>query len=309
MSSTRFSYSELIKSEAQRLGFMACGISKAEFLEDEAPRLESWLNANHQAGMSYMERHFDKRLDPRLLVDGAKSVVSLLFNYYPENSNLEADSFKVSKYAYGEDYHYVVKDKLKQLLQFINQEIGEVNGRAFVDSAPVLERAWAKQSGLGWIGKNANLITKQRGSFYFISELIIDLELTYDMQLATDHCGSCTACIDACPTNAIKAPRIIDSNSCISYLTIELKGELSNDLNQNFDDWIFGCDVCQDVSPWNRFSITHKEPRFTPRDYVSYSKKEWLELTEEVFSEIARKTPLKRTKYKGLIRNLTYVNN
>lgn len=307
MSSLLNSYSKLIKEEAKRLGFMACGISKAEFLEEEAPRLEAWLNANHQAGMSYMEGHFDKRLDPRLLVDGAQSVISLLFNYYPEPID-SSDSYKVSKYAYGEDYHYVVKDKLKALLNYINDEIGEVGGRAFVDSAPVLERAWAKRSGLGWIGKNANLITKKQGSFYFISELIIDLPLAYDTAIDTDHCGSCTACIDACPTNAIKAPFEIDSNSCISYLTIELKGAMPSSLTDSFDDWIFGCDVCQDVCPWNRFSSTHHEERFTPKAYVNYTKTQWNELTEEVFSEIARKSPLKRTKFSGITRNLQYVN-
>ncbi|NVJ63480.1 MAG: tRNA epoxyqueuosine(34) reductase QueG [Flavobacteriaceae bacterium] len=307
MTSNKMTYSEMIKAEAQRLGFTSCGISKAEFLEEEAPRLENWLNANHQAGMSYMENHFDKRLDPRLLVDGAQSVISLLFNYYPEPI-VAKDSYKVSKYAYGEDYHFVVKDKLTALLDFINQEIGEVSGRAFVDSAPVLERAWAKRSGLGWIGKNANLITKKQGSFYFISELIVDLPLEYDTSIATDHCGSCTACLDACPTNAIKAPYLIDSNSCISYLTIELKGELPSDLNQSFDDWIFGCDICQDVCPWNRFSITTKEERFAPNPYVNYSKAQWQELTAEVFSEIARKSPLKRTKFSGITRNLQYVN-
>lgn len=301
------SYSKLIKEEAKRLGFMACGISKAEFLEEESTRLEAWLNANHQAGMSYMENHFDKRLDPRLLVDGAQSVISLLFNYYPKPID-SADSYKVSKYAYGEDYHYVVKDKLKALLNFINEKIGEVGGRAFVDSAPVLERAWAKRSGLGWIGKNANLITKKQGSFYFISELIIDLPLEYDSATATDHCGNCTACIDACPTNAIKAPFKIDSNSCISYLTIELKGAMPSNLTESFDDWIFGCDVCQDVCPWNRFSSTHNEERFTPKAYVNYTKIQWKELTEEVFSEIARKSPLKRTKFSGITRNLRYVD-
>lgn len=307
MTLNKITYSELIKAEAKRLGFTSCGISKAEFLEEEAPRLEAWLHANHQAGMSYMENHFDKRLDPRLLVDGAQSVISLLFNYYPESNGID-NSYKVSKYAYGEDYHYVVKEKLTALLEFINEEIGEVSGRAFVDSAPVLERAWAKRSGLGWIGKNANLITKKQGSFYFISELIIDLPLEYDTYLATDHCGSCTACLDACPTNAIKAPSIIDSNSCISYLTIELKGEMPSELNKSFDDWIFGCDVCQDVCPWNRFSVATSEKRFAPNPYVNYSKAQWQELTEEVFSEIARKSPLKRTKFSGITRNLQYVN-
>lgn len=306
--SSYIDFSKLIKDEAKRLGFLSCGVSKADFLEEEAPRLESWLNSNNQAGMSYMENHFDKRLDPRLLVDGAQSVISLLYNYFPETTDKIEDSYKVSKYAYGEDYHFVVKDKLKQLLEFINDQIGVVNGRAFVDSAPVLERAWAKRAGLGWVGKNANLITKKQGSFYFISELIIDLPLNYDHAIATDHCGSCTACIDACPTNAIKSPHVIDSNSCISYLTIELKNEMPTGFEGMFEDWIFGCDICQDVCPWNRFSQPHTESRFTPNPYVNYSKKEWNEITEDLFSEIARKSPLKRTKYSGMKRNLDYVN-
>ena len=306
--SSYIDFSKLIKDEAKRLGFLSCGVSKADFLEEEAPRLESWLNSNNQAGMSYMENHFDKRLDPRLLVDGAQSVISLLDKYFPETTDKIEDSYKVSKYAYGEDYHFVVKDKLKQLLEFINDQIGVVNGRAFVDSAPVLERAWAKRAGLGWVGKNANLITKKQGSFYFISELIIDLPLNYDHAIATDHCGSCTACIDACPTNAIKSPHVIDSNSCISYLTIELKNEMPTGFEGMFEDWIFGCDICQDVCPWNRFSQPHTESRFTPNPYVNYSKKEWNEITEDLFSEIARKSPLKRTKYSGMKRNLDYVN-
>jgi epoxyqueuosine reductase len=240
---------QLIKQEAQRLGFSFCGISKADFLEEEAPRLEAWLNKNMHGAMGYMANHFDKRLDPRLLVPGAKSVVSLLFNYYPEYKQPD-DKPAISKYAYGEDYHFVVKDKLKQLLDFIQREIGEVDGRAFVDSAPVLDKAWAKKSGLGWLGKNSNLITKQQGSFFFIAELIIDLQLEPDGPIK-DYCGTCTACIDACPTEAIIQPYVVDGSKCISYFTIELKEAIPVKYEGKFENWVFGCDVCQDVCPWN----------------------------------------------------------
>ena len=299
-------YSDLIKAEAKRLGFMSCGISKAEFLEQEAPRLENWLNQNMHGEMSYMENHFDKRLDPTKLVDGSKSVVSLLLNYYPSELQRE-DSFKISKYAYGTDYHFVIKEKLKLLLQFIQQEIGEVAGRAFVDSAPVLDKAWAAKSGLGWIGKNSNLLTKQVGSFYFIAELIVDLELDYDTPV-TDHCGSCTACIDACPTQAIVEPYKVDGSKCISYFTIELKNELPNSYKDQFDDWMFGCDVCQDVCPWNKFSKAHSEPLFDPNpQLLNNSKKEWEELTKETFDEIFKKSAVKRTKFEGLKRNIDFL--
>ena len=302
------SYTNLIKEEAKRLGFMSCGISKAEFLEEEAPRLEDWLNKNRNGEMRYMENHFDKRLDPTLLVPGAKSVVSMLLNYYPEETQRE-DSYKISKYAYGRDYHFVIKDKLKDLLAFIRENIGEVDGRAFVDSAPVLDKAWAAKSGLGWIGKHSNLLTKQVGSFYFIAELIIDLELDYDTPV-TDHCGSCTACIDACPTQAIVEPYKVDGSKCISYFTIELKDELPNSFKNTFDDWMFGCDVCQDVCPWNRFSKPHNEPLFNPNpEILSYSKKDWEELTQEVFSEIFRKSAVKRTKFEGLKRNIEFLDS
>ena len=249
---TKTRYSQLIKTEAQRLGFLSCGISKADFLEEEAPRLEKWLKDGMHGEMQYMENHFDKRLDPRLLVDGARSVISLLLNYYPEESQPEG-TYKVSKYAYGQDYHHVIKAKLKQLQEYISKEIGEVNGRAFVDSAPVLDKAWAAKSGLGWMGKHSNLLTQQVGSFYFIAELIVDLELEYDHPV-TDHCGTCTACIDACPTEAIVAPYVVDGSKCISYFTIELKNEIPSTVKGQFDDWVFGCDVCQDVCPWNKFS-------------------------------------------------------
>jgi len=300
-------YTKLIKDEAQRLGFMSCGISKAGFLEQEAPRLESWLNKNMHGEMAYMENHFDKRLDPTLLVPGAKSVVSLLLNYYPDEKQRE-DTYKISKYAYGTDYHFVIKDKLKELLEFINANIGEVAGRAFVDSAPVLDKAWAAKSGLGWIGKNSNLLTKQVGSFYFIAELIIDLDLEYDTPV-TDHCGSCTACIDACPTNAIVDAHVVDGSKCISYFTIELKNELPSFAQDKMDDWMFGCDVCQDVCPWNRFSKPHNESLFDPNpEILKYSKSEWKELTQEVFSTLFKKSPVKRTKFKGLERNINFLN-
>ena len=287
---------------------MSCGVSKAGFLEQEAPRLEDWLNKNRNGEMHYMENHFDKRLDPTLLVPGAKSVVSLLLNYYPEETQRE-DSYKISKYAYGTDYHFVIKDKLKEFLEAIRAHIGEVDGRAFVDSAPVLDKAWAAKSGLGWVGKNSNLLTKQVGSFFFIAELIIDLELEYDTPV-TDHCGSCTACIDACPTQAIVDPYVVDGSKCISYFTIELKNEIPDYAKGKMDDWMFGCDVCQDVCPWNRFSRPHKEPLFNPKpELLQYSKKEWKELTQEVFSEIFKKSPVKRTKFSGLKRNIDFLED
>lgn len=285
---------------------MSCGISKAGFLEQEAPRLEDWLNQNRHGQMQYMENHFDKRLDPTKLVEGSKSVISLLLNYYPSKVQRD-DSYKISKYAYGTDYHFVIKDKLKELLHCIQQTVGDVHGRAFVDSAPVLDKAWAAKSGLGWIGKHSNLLSKQAGSFYFIAELIVDLDLEYDTPV-TDHCGSCTACIDACPTQAIVEPYKVDGSKCISYFTIELKNEIPSSVSGQFDDWMFGCDVCQDVCPWNRFSKAHKEPLFDPHPQVlSNSKKDWEEVTKEVFSEIFKKSALKRTKFEGLRRNIEFL--
>ena len=285
---------------------MSCGISKAGFLEQEAPRLEAWLNQNRHGQMLYMENHFDKRLDPTKLVEGSKSVISLLLNYYPQQLQRD-DSYKISKYAYGTDYHFVIKDKLKELLHCIQEQVGDVHGRAFVDSAPVLDKAWAAKSGLGWIGKHSNLLSKQAGSFYFIAELIVDLDLDYDTPV-TDHCGSCTACIDACPTQAIVEPYKVDGSKCISYFTIELKNEIPSSVSGQFDDWMFGCDVCQDVCPWNRFSKAHKEPLFDPHpDILSNSKKDWEEITKEVFSEIFKKSPLKRTKFEGLRRNIEFL--
>ena len=285
---------------------MSCGISKADFLEDEAPRLENWLKNNRHGQMAYMENHFDKRLDPRLLVDGAKSVISLLLNYYPSELQRE-DSYKISKYAYGQDYHFVIKEKLKELLGAIHDQIGEVSGRAFVDSAPVLDKAWAAKSGLGWIGKNSNLIIQKVGSFYFIAELIVDIDLEYDNP-TTDHCGTCTACIDACPTQAIIAPYQVDGSKCISYYTIELKDNLPEEAKGKLDDWAFGCDVCQDVCPWNRFSKAHNEPLFNPNpDILSFSKKDWEEITEEVFLKVFKNSPIKRTKFEGMKRNINFL--
>lgn len=303
---TSAEYTQLIKTEAQRLGFLSCGISKAEFLEDEAPRLEQWLSKQMHGEMYYMENHFDKRLDPTKLVEGSKSVISLLLNYYPSEVQNE-ESYKISKYAYGTDYHFVIKDKLKSLLHFIQDEIGEVHGRAFVDSAPVLDKVWAAKSGLGWIGKHSNLLSKQVGSFFFIAELIVDLKLDYDTPV-TDHCGSCTACIDACPTQAIVQPYVVDGSKCISYLTIELKNDIPTSFSNQMDDWMFGCDVCQDVCPWNRFSKPHSEPLFNPKpELLSNSKKDWEEITQEVFQEIFKKSAVKRTKFEGLKRNIQFL--
>ena len=301
-------YSESIKSKAKALGFLSCGISKADFLEEEAPRLEQWLNQNHHGEMAYMANHFDKRLDPRVLVPGAKSVVSLLLNYHSKEKQTDVEAPKIASYAFGDDYHNVIKDKLKQLMSFIHQEIGEVQGRVFVDSAPVMDKAWAAKSGLGWIGKNTNLISKKVGSFFFIAELILDLELEHDLP-ATDHCGSCTACIDACPTDALLAPYQIDGSKCISYVTIELKNEIPTDFQGKMDNWAFGCDVCQTVCPWNRFATPHSEPAFNPPDeLLSLSKNEWEEMTQEVFSVIFKNSAIKRTKYEGLKRNIKFLS-
>ena len=299
-------YTQLIKAESKRLGFLSCGISKAGFLEEEAPRLESWLNKNQHGQMAYMENHFDKRLNPTLLVEDSKSVISLLLNYYPsEQQNKE--SYKISKYAYGQDYHFVIKEKLTELLSTIQTEIGDVSGRAFVDSAPVLDKAWAAKSGLGWIGKNSNLITQKTGSFYFIAELIVDLELDYDYA-TTDHCGTCTACIDACPTEAIVSPYVVDGSKCISYFTIELKDNLPQEMKGKFNDWMFGCDVCQDVCPWNRFSKPHNEPLFNPNpELLTFTKKDWQEITEDTFKKVFANSAVKRTKLTGLQRNIKFL--
>ena len=300
-------YSQLIKQKAEKFGFQSCGISKAEFLEEEAPRLETWLNKGYHGEMKYMENHFDKRLNPTLLVEGAKSVISLSYNYFPKVKIDEINNFKISKYAYGEDYHEVIKDILKNMVAEIQEEIGEFGFRVFVDSAPVLEKAWARKSGLGWVGKNANLITKKHGSFYFLAEIICDLELEYDLAV-TDHCGSCRACIDACPTQAIVSDRIVDGSKCISYATIELKNEIPDYFNGKMDDWMFGCDVCQDVCPWNRFSAPTLQEKFAPNfQKLNFRKNEWKELTQELFSEIFKKSAVKRTKFSGLMRNISFL--
>ena len=266
---------------------MFCGISKAEFLEEDAPRLEAWLQKGMHGEMQYMENHFDKRLDPRLLVDDAKSVISLGLNYFTNEEQVDVLSPKISKYAFGADYHFVIKEKLNRLLKIIKEEVGEVNGRAFVDSAPVLDKAWAKKAGLGWIGKNTNLINKKSGSFFFLAELIIDLELEYDIEPAADHCGTCTNCIDACPTEAIVAPYVVDGSRCISYLTIELKNEIPQEFMGKMDNWAFGCDICQDVCPWNKFSVLHNEPAFSPHpDLLNLNSKDWEDITEDVFNKV-----------------------
>jgi epoxyqueuosine reductase len=297
----------LIKSEARRLGFDFCGISAACFLEDEAPRLENWLRKGMQGQMHYMANHFDKRLDPRLLLDGAKSVISLLLNYYPEQEQTEKDVPRISKYAYGKDYHFVIKEKLHTLLEFIREEIGEVAGRVFVDSAPVMDKVWAKKSGLGWVAKNSNLIHKGSGSFFFIAELIIDLELAYDGPVA-DFCGTCTRCIDACPTNAIAEPYVVDGSKCISYFTIELKENIPPEFKGKMENWAFGCDICQDVCPWNRFSKPHQEKHFNPSSgLLEMTKTEWEEMTEDVFKQTFRDSAVKRTGYKGLKRNIEFI--
>ncbi len=307
---TQTRHTQLIKQKARDLGFDFCGISKAGFLEEEAPRLENWLKQQMHGQMSYMANHFDKRLDPRLLVDDAQSVISVLLNYYPEKElPAEPDDYKLSKYAYGRDYHYVLKDKLKELIAFIQEEIGEVNGRAFVDSAPVMDKAWAQKSGLGWMGKHTNLINRGMGSFFFIGELIVNLKLDDDGPIK-DYCGTCTRCIDACPTGAIVAPYVVDGSRCISYFTIELKDQIPASVAGQFDNWIFGCDICQDVCPWNRFSKPTQESSFQPSPQLQQMKNtDWEEITEEVFKVLFRESPVKRTKLEGLKRNIRFVQD
>ena len=300
-------YTQLIKNKAKALGFEYCGVSKAEFLEEEAPRLENWLNKQMHGEMAYMANHFDKRLNPQLLVDGAKSVVSLSLNYFPEKEII-AD-FKISKYAYGIDYHLVIKEKLKALLNHIIEEIGEVHGRVFVDSAPVMDKAWAKKSGLGWMGKNTNLINKNSGSFFFLAELILDLELEYDGAIK-DYCGTCTRCIDACPTDAITEPYIVDGSKCISYFTIELKEHIPLEVKGKFENWAFGCDICQDVCPWNKFSKPHQTEAFNPKpELIGMTTKDWVEITEEVFKTVFKDSAIKRTKLEGIKRNIYFLKN
>ena len=306
MDSNKASNSEQIKRWAKELGFDHIGISKAEYLEEEAHRLEQWLSEGLHAQMQYMENWFDKRLDPTKLVPGARSVVSLMYNYYPGKVQ-RPDAPQISKYAYGTDYHFVVKRKLKTLIHRIHEEIGEVEGRAFVDSGPVLERPWAAKGGLGWLGKHSLLINQHNGSFYFLAELILDLELATDHPVS-DRCGTCTRCIDACPTDAIVQPYLVDGGKCISYFTIELKDQIPDDYAGKFENWMFGCDICQDVCPWNRFSVAHMEADFEPPEKLTnFSETEWMEITADVFSEIFKKSPVKRTKYSGLTRNLKFL--
>jgi epoxyqueuosine reductase len=302
-------HATIVKQISAKLGFDFCGISEAKFLEEEAPRLESWLNRNYHGQMGYLAHHFDKRLDPRKLVDGAKSVVSLAYNYFPKQVlDQSQDALKLAKYAYGKDYHFVVKEKLIEFLHQLREEIGDIGGRVFVDSAPVMERQWAQQAGLGWIGKNSLLINRSRGSFFFLAELILDLDLAPDSPITKDYCGTCTKCIDACPTDAIVASGVVDGSKCISFFTIELKDELPTSMKGQFENWIFGCDICQDVCPWNRFSVAHHEPDFEPHpELATFSRKDWEELTEETFAKVFQKSAVKRTKYKGLMRNIGFL--
>lgn len=302
-------YSNLIKAKAKKFGFQSCGISKADFLEEDAKPFESWLNKNYNGEMAYMENYFDKRLDPRLLVEGAKSVISLSYNYFPEENLFGIDELKISKYAYGQDYHEIIKEILREMVEELQQEIGNFQCRIFTDSAPILERSWARKSGIGWVGKNANLITKQTGSFYFLAEIICDLDLQEDIA-TKDHCGSCRKCIDACPTDAIVSDRIIDGSKCISYATIELKNEIPDSFKGKMEDWMFGCDICQDVCPWNRFAKPHQQEKFKPNHLLKeLNKSDWQELSQELFSEIFRKSPVKRTKFAGLKRNIEFLTD
>ena len=295
---------EIIKKKAVDLGFSSCGISQARFLKEEEKKFEDWLNHGYHGSMDYLNKNFDKRLDPRKLVHGSKSVISLTYNYYPPKKLVRKNNFIISKYAYGKDYHKILKKKLRKLFFFMKENIGNIEGRVFVDSAPVHERAWAKLSGLGWIGKNSLLINKKMGSYFFIAEIISDLDLEYDSPVS-DMCGKCTRCIDACPTDAITKAQVIDAQKCISYLTIENKKKIPKELQKNMNGYIFGCDICQEVCPWNRFSKPHNEESFLPnKEIKKYRKKDWIELTEETFNIIFKGSAIKRTKYKGLKRNI-----
>ena len=295
----------LVKKTASELGFSFCGISKAEFLENEAPKFEEWLKRKYQGKMSYLENYFDQRLDPTKLVPGAKSVISLLYNYFPAKDHTTKPP-KVAKYAYGQDYHLVLKKKLRDFLKQIRNEVGHVEGRVFVDSAPILERAWAARSGLGWIGKNSLLLSRNHGSFFFLAELLVDLELNPDGPMK-DYCGTCTACRDACPTEAIPEPYVVDGSRCISYLTIELKDVIPREFKDKMKGWVFGCDICQNVCPWNRFSKPHSEVAFKPQGWEELNANDWKELTRETFHKVFRKSAVKRTKYEGLMRNLKFI--
>ncbi|WP_435372287.1 tRNA epoxyqueuosine(34) reductase QueG [Reichenbachiella agariperforans] len=301
---TKLTY--FIKQKATEEGFLSCGIAKAEFLEEEAPKLEKWLNQGMHGEMAYMANHFDKRLDPRKLVDGAKSVISLLYNYYPEKNLAEEDNYKIAKYAYGKDYHYIIKPKLKTILNEIIEHVGGVNARVFVDSAPVHERAWAAKAGQGWVGKNSLLLNKQSGSFFFLAEIILDVDLDYDGPVK-DYCGTCSKCMDACPTDAIPEPYVVDGSRCISYLTIELRDQIPEEFRGKMENWVFGCDICQDVCPWNRFSKKHQEEAFVPHDKLEgMSTSDWEEITEEMFREVFKGSAVKRTKLEGLKRNISF---
>ncbi|MDR3273134.1 MAG: tRNA epoxyqueuosine(34) reductase QueG [Flavobacteriaceae bacterium] len=301
---TRQQLTQFIKQKAKELSFSDCRVAKSEYLAEEAPKLESWFRKGYQGEMSYLERHFEVRLNPSLLVDGAKSVICFLCNYFPDKQQ-NTDSYHIAKYAYGDDYHIVIKEKLQQLVCEIQEKAGAFAYRIFTDSAPIMERVWAQKAGLGWIGKNSLLISKQKGSFFFLAEIVCDLELVYDEPFTTDHCGTCTRCLDACPTQAIAAPQVIDSNRCISYLTIELKGAAGKEFEGKMQDWIFGCDVCQDVCPWNRFSLPHSEWRFQPKEeIIHYDRNDWDELDETAFRKIFKNSAVKRTKFSGLKRNI-----
>jgi len=300
-------YKSFIKQKANELGFFYCGFSTAGFLADEAPKLERWLRDGLHGKMSYMENHFDKRLDPTKLVEGSNSVISLLLNYYPSESQTE-NAPKISKYAYGEDYHLVIKDKLKSLVESMKEEIGDIQGRVFVDSAPVMDKAWAKKAGLGWLGKNTNLIHPKEGSFFFIAEIISDLSFTQDPPMR-DYCGTCSKCLDACPTNALATPYQIDASRCISYLTIELKDQLiPQQFNESMENWMFGCDICQDVCPWNRFSKSHQEKRFNPDfELLNLNTNDWQALTSDHFEILFKNSAIKRTGFQGLKRNINFL--
>ena len=302
-------YTLQIKQKAIELGFSECGISKVRILEEERKPLQKWLNDGMNGNMGYMANHFEKRIDPGKLEEGAKSVISVLINYFPERKQTDPEAPVISKYAYGKDYHEVIRKQLKEFLHLINQQVGAVEGRGFVDSAPVLERSWAVKSGLGWVGKNGNLINKQQGSFFFIATLIVDIPLDYDDNFAKDYCGTCTKCIDACPTEAILPNKVVDGSKCISYFTIELKDQLIPEtMKGKFDNWMFGCDTCQDVCPWNRFSKPHTEQAFTPlNEVLHYTTADWEMLTEESFKTIFINSPIKRTKYAGVKRNLKFI--
>lgn len=303
-------YTSIIKEKAKDLGFSYCGIAKADLLENEARKLELWLNSNYHGEMQYMENYFDKRIDPRKLFEGAKSIISLSYNYYTDKKQIDENAPKISKYAYGYDYHEVIKTKLKTLLLHISENIGEVNGRAFVDSAPILERAWAVRAGLGWIGKNTMLIHKKGGSFFFLAEIILDIDLLYDIPETKNHCGSCTRCIDACPTNAIDPSGYVKANKCISYATIELRKDIPEFFKNKMQNWMFGCDICNDVCPWNKFATNHNESLFQANEIMlKTTKKEWIELSKDLFNVISKKSAIRRTKYEGLKRNIQFLEN